>query len=129
MDTLRVDSSQVAAAGPVSQTRPAPTKSQGPAGPEPAHVEAKSPADGEAGSTSEVDPTALAAAVKELERQAPALEERGLEISYSEEADRFIAKILDKESGEIVRQFPPDELVELHGRLDEVRGVLFDDRG
>ena len=129
MDTLRVDSSQVAAAGPAPLTRPAPPKSQVPGGPEPAPKEAMGPANDEAGSTSEIDPAALEAAVKELERQAPALEERGLEISYSEEADRFIAKILDKESGEVVRQFPPEELLELHGRLDEVRGVLFDDRG
>jgi len=129
MDTLRVESSQIAAAGPASLTRPAPPKSAGPAGPEPAHAEAMGPANDEAGTASGIDPAALEAAVQELERQAPALEQRGLEISYSEEADRFIAKILDKESGEVVRQFPPEELLELHGRLDEVRGVLFDDRG
>lgn len=37
-------------------------------------------------------------------------------------------QVLDKESGEVIRQIPPESLRDVEGKLDELRGLLFDDK-
>lgn len=51
-----------------------------------------------------------------------------LDIEYSEENSKFVVKILDAESGEVLRQLPPQELLDAAQRIDEVRGLLFDEK-
>ncbi len=49
-----------------------------------------------------------------------------LSISYDEGTGRFIYRGLDPSTGEVVRQYPPDELLERAARLRELRGVAID---
>ncbi len=37
-------------------------------------------------------------------------------------------QVLDKKSGEVIRQIPPESLLEVHSKLEELRGILFDSK-
>ncbi len=130
MDTLNVANGLVVAGTPVSRTTPHVSRGNDAAGPEPA-PRTEQPPEAVPGAPApaprEFDPAALEAAMEDLKRQEPELSARGLEISYNDESSRFVVKILDKKSGEVVRQFPPEEILALHQRMEELRGVLFDE--
>ena len=49
-------------------------------------------------------------------------------ISKDEDLNRFIVKIADKASGEIVREIPPEALLRFARHLEELKGLLFDQR-
>ena len=49
-----------------------------------------------------------------------------LSISYDEPAGRFVCQGLDPDTGEVVRQYPPEELLNRAARLREIRGVAVD---
>lgn len=50
---------------------------------------------------------------------------RDLEFSVDESTGRTVVKVLDAESGEVVRQIPPEEVLAVAENLEEVRGMLF----
>ena len=47
-------------------------------------------------------------------------------ISHDDELNRFVVRIADKESGEIVREIPSEDLLNFARYLDKLRGILFD---
>lgn len=49
-----------------------------------------------------------------------------LSISYDKPTGRFIYRGLDPDTGEVVRQYPADELLERAARLREIQGVAVD---
>jgi len=52
--------------------------------------------------------------------------QRNLSFSVDEELGRDIVAVKDRESGEIIRQIPSEELVVLLKKMDDVAGILFD---
>ncbi|MCZ7587050.1 MAG: flagellar protein FlaG [Deltaproteobacteria bacterium] len=44
------------------------------------------------------------------------------------ELDRIVVKILDKETGAVIRELPPEELRQIAKRLQQVAGYLFNKR-
>ncbi|MBA1146971.1 flagellar protein FlaG [Ectothiorhodospiraceae bacterium WFHF3C12] len=50
---------------------------------------------------------------------------RDLEFSVDEETGRTIIRVYDSESGSLIRQIPPEELLDLAENLDQARGILF----
>jgi len=53
----------------------------------------------------------------------------GLRISVDEATQIFITKIVNEKTGEVVRQFPSDEMVKIAARLKEqVNGVFVDEK-
>jgi len=49
-----------------------------------------------------------------------------LDFEVNEETGEYVVKMMDSETGEIVRQVPPEALVRLRERMREARGILFD---
>ena len=49
------------------------------------------------------------------------------QIRRDEELNRFLVTIKDKESGEIVREVPPEALLKFARNLEELKGILFDE--
>ena len=47
-------------------------------------------------------------------------------ITHDEQLNRFLVKIADKESGEIVREIPSEELLRFARHLEKLKGILFD---
>jgi flagellar protein FlaG len=40
----------------------------------------------------------------------------------------MVIRIFNRETEELVRQIPPEQLLRLHQKIAELRGVLFDER-
>lgn len=53
-----------------------------------------------------------------------ALRKYGIEFELSDTSRRTIIRVVDRESGELIRQIPPDEALTISRRLDEIRGRL-----
>ncbi|MDP8231543.1 MAG: flagellar protein FlaG [Candidatus Zophobacter franzmannii] len=54
----------------------------------------------------------------------------GLSLNVDERTNRMVARITDKESGQVVKEIPPQELLDLAAKLKEtVEGMLFEARG
>ena len=53
-----------------------------------------------------------------------ALRAYGVEFELSEHSGRTIIRLVDRESGEVIREIPPEEMITLSERLDHVRGML-----
>lgn len=63
----------------------------------------------------------------QMQKEVDALGKHSLEITYAEDADRFVVSVVDSETREVIRQIPPEALLEARRQLDELRGMLFDD--
>jgi len=50
-------------------------------------------------------------------------------LSVDHELNRVLIRFKDPTSGEIVRQIPPDAVLEMLKRLDDLRGAMFDTKG
>jgi flagellar protein FlaG len=50
-----------------------------------------------------------------------------LKIEFDEEADMKVVKIVNKENGEIIKEIPPESMVELSKKINEMLGILFDE--
>lgn len=70
-------------------------------------------------SIKEIERKELAEVLEELNQAIP-LRARQLEFSLNEEANRTVISVLDKESGDVIRQIPNEEALELAARLREL---------
>ncbi len=50
----------------------------------------------------------------------------GLEFSVHEPTGRIKVIVLDKETGEVIREVPPQQVLDLMAKIDEMMGILFD---
>ena len=53
--------------------------------------------------------------------------DRTIEFSYDDSVGRVVVKVRSKESGEVVRQIPPEDFLAFSARFRELLGVLFDE--
>lgn len=63
-------------------------------------------------------------AVEQLNRYAQSVQ-RKLEFSVDEESGKTVIKVIDKESGEMVRSIPSEEVLEMQQRLRETSEAIF----
>ncbi len=71
----------------------------------------------------EATPAQVAQAVREVNAS---LESRsvGLQFEMDEDTDRIIVKVVDRESGEVIRQIPTEEVVRIAKVLGKAPGLL-----
>jgi len=48
-----------------------------------------------------------------------------IEVQKDVGSGRFVMRIVDKASGDVIRQYPPETVVRLSERLNELSGMLF----
>lgn len=48
----------------------------------------------------------------------------GVEFELSEHSNRTVIRLVDRESGEVIREIPPKEMIAISERLDYLRGLL-----
>lgn len=68
-------------------------------------------------------------AVEELEKGIEILKEiqmGDLKIEFDKEADMKVVRIVNHQTGEVLKEIPPKEIVELAKSLNEMLGILFD---
>lgn len=51
-----------------------------------------------------------------------------LEFSVDKDTDDIVVKVLDKESGDVIRQIPSEELLKIAKALDKLKGLLVKDQ-
>jgi flagellar protein FlaG len=74
---------------------------------------------------------AKATSEKKIERIAKAMDnyvksiQRDLKISVHKATGRIMVKVVSKQTGETIREIPPEELLNLGAKMEEMAGVLF----
>lgn len=63
--------------------------------------------------------------VKDIQDRLDSMGNR-LNFSLREDPNAVVVQVTDRESGELVKQFPPEEVLDLRKKLDELVGLLFD---
>ena len=51
-----------------------------------------------------------------------------LVFNVDEDTKEIVVKVVDPKTDEVIRQIPPEELLEIRKKLDEIVGILFDVR-
>ena len=51
-----------------------------------------------------------------------------IRFSVDDESDRMIVKIVNSETNEVIRQIPPKEMLQLMHRLDQMAGLMLDEK-
>ncbi len=77
--------------------------------------------------TGTVDRANLEQAVAKV-REAVRTTESKLQIEIDPDLDRVVVKILQGESGEVIRQIPPQEFLDLAKQLSDPKGLLLKER-
>ena len=62
----------------------------------------------------------------ELEKDIEMIHNVGLRFSVHKPTGRIVVKVIDKETKEIVREIPAEEILNLAAKLDEMIGMIFD---
>ncbi|MCG6542515.1 flagellar protein FlaG [Pseudomonas sp. KSR10] len=70
-------------------------------------------------------PTAVGEAVEKLLAQMQSAQ-RDLSFSIDDSTGDLVVRVVDGESGTVVRQIPSEEILRLAERLDEMRSLLFE---
>jgi len=68
--------------------------------------------------------------VKAIERAIKAIQGpyTSLEFSVHEKTKQIMVKVLDKESGDVIREIPPEKNLDLVAKIWEMAGILVDER-
>lgn len=76
------------------------------------------------GSKAQVDPGNTRKLVEEVQSY---LDNLNIELSFDihDETGEMVVQVLERETGDLIRQIPPDDLLDLKEKLNELRGVLF----
>ena len=68
---------------------------------------------------------------EKLDRVAQAMEnyiqsiQRDLRIRIDDKTDQVVIQVISKSEGKIIRQIPPEELLKLAAKMEEMTGLLF----
>ena len=76
-------------------------------------------------------PELEAGAVKEVADQTQAfLDDLNIKFDFElyEDTGDIVIRILNRKTGELLREIPPEDLLKLHHKAAELRGVLFDEK-
>ena len=71
-------------------------------------------------------------AKEKLERIAKAMSDyiesiqRDLHIKVDEQSEKVIIQVISKSTGKVIRQIPPEEMLKIAAKIEEMMGVLFD---
>ncbi|MAO61838.1 flagellar protein FlaG [Halomonas sp. CnH100-B] len=73
---------------------------------------------------SDAEQTTKDALVEPLQRINDVMRPRGLEFDISEHSSRIITRVIDRETGDVIRQIPAEEILQMAERLEELQGKL-----
>jgi flagellar protein FlaG len=60
--------------------------------------------------------------VEPIQRINEVMRERGIEFEISEDLSRVITRVVDRDSGDVIRQIPAEEVIRIAEQLQEMRG-------
>lgn len=71
----------------------------------------------------EIDRAVIERAAAKVSKVLDSTDSR-LKIEVDDEAERVIVKVVDQDSGKVIRQIPPEELLQLEKYLSSAKGLL-----
>ncbi|MCY1515178.1 FlaG protein [compost metagenome] len=80
---------------------------------------------GEAGQADGVPRKRLDSAVSDIQSFVHALR-RNLNFSIDESTGQVVVKVIDSDSGKVVRQMPSEDVLKLAARLEDMRSLMFE---
>ncbi len=97
-------------------------------------AQARLPAEGEAPPedvkvTGEPDPSRLAELASDVQKNLNMIHDVDLQFTVHEASGKMMVKVMDGSTGEVIREIPPSEVLNLAARLDEMIGLIFDQKG
>ncbi|SDN37799.1 flagellar protein FlaG [Vreelandella arcis] len=60
--------------------------------------------------------------VEPIQRINDVMRERGIEFDISEDSSRVITRVIDRDSGDVIRQIPAEEVLRIAEQLQDMRG-------
>ncbi|MBP7095269.1 MAG: flagellar protein FlaG [Spirochaetia bacterium] len=69
----------------------------------------------------------LGVQLRELAQMTIAFDRR-LQFSLNEKLGQVVVKVIDADTDKVIKEIPPAEIQEVHERIREVIGILFDER-
>ena len=56
------------------------------------------------------------------------LEQKHISLNFSidDDSETLVVQVIESDSGKVIRQIPPDEILVLRQRLEELTGIIFD---
>jgi flagellar protein FlaG len=76
-------------------------------------------------SQAQVNPDQLIKAVENLNKTSE-LYNQGLHFKVHEETKQLVVQIVNQESGEVIKQIPPEEVLDMEARIGEMVGLIID---
>jgi len=64
---------------------------------------------------------------KDLDAINNQLMNRSIQFSIDESSHDIVVRIVDKETGEVIRELPPESVIRLHEYMAEMSGLLFEE--
>lgn len=106
---------------------------RGPFGPEPASISGNRAGTGTLARGETQYPRSasldLVAMTEEFNQKINMIHNVDLQFSVHKGSGQILVKVMDAGSGELIREIPPSEMLDLAARLDEMIGLLFDQLG
>lgn len=75
-----------------------------------------------------VDSEAIQDAINRINEESARIDAK-LSLSVDKELNRVLIRFTDPSSGEIIKQIPPEAVLEMMRRLDDLKGAMFDAQG
>lgn len=60
--------------------------------------------------------------VEPVQRINEVMRERGIEFEINENSSRVITRVVDRDSGDVIREIPSEEVIRIAEQLEEMRG-------
>ena len=71
----------------------------------------------------------IANRVADAQRNLNIMHDKNLNFSVHEASGQIMVTVTDETTGEVIREIPSSELLNLAAKLDEMVGILFDQKG
>lgn len=65
-------------------------------------------------------------ALDDLKNDFETMHNVGLQFSLHKETNRTIVRVINKETQELIREIPSEEMLNIMAKMDEMMGILFD---
>jgi flagellar protein FlaG len=76
----------------------------------------------------QVDTSAMQLMADDLQNNLKLFHDVNLKFSVNRASGQVVVAVTDEESGEIIRQIPSEEMVHLSTKLEEMMGLIFDQK-
>jgi len=75
------------------------------------------------------DPSGLTELLSDVQKNLNMIHDLDLQFTVHEASGKMMVKVMDGSTGRVIREIPPSEILDLAARLDEMIGLIFDQKG